>query len=236
MTLFLLPNLFEYDPLKVDFLPAILQEVVGKLDGLLCENEKNGRRYLSYFRKHLKRQVHQIPIALFNKKTSQKELDFLFEPMCQGRDWGYVTDCGLCVIADPGAPLVKKAFQCNIDVVPIQGPCAITMALQLSTFSGNRFSFFGYLDKQSEIRKKQIQMLEKRSYQNDEVIICMETPFRNNQLLDELIHYLSPSTTLCIASHLMNKDQLVITKRLKDLSRSLPIDLKDKPTLFLFKA
>ena len=236
MTLFLLPNLFEYDPDQKKHLPALLEEIVASLDGLICENEKNGRRFLSLFRSSLKKPVHQIPIAIFNKKTNPKDVDFLLEPMQENEKWGYVSDCGLSVIADPGDVLVKRARQLKIKVEAISGPCSITMALQLSGFSGNRFSFFGYLDKNPSARKKQIDHLEKRSSQNQEVIICMETPFRNNELLNEFQKYLNPKTSLCIASNLMFKDQLVMTINLKNLDHNQEIDLKNRPTLFLFKA
>ncbi|NGX30743.1 MAG: Ribosomal RNA small subunit methyltransferase I [Chlamydiae bacterium] len=235
MTLYLLPNLFTFDPKKTLYLPQILQEVMATIDGLFCENEKEGRRYLSYFRNIIKKPVNQLPIALFNKNTQIKDLDFLFEPLVQKEQWGYVTDCGMSVIADPGSLLVKKAYHYQIPVETIQGPCSITMALQLSTFPGNRFSFVGYLAKDPKTRRVEIKELEKRSQRNKEVIICIETPFRNAFLLQDLLDILDERTMLCVAIDLMMPTQEVIVKKVKDFKK-VPLVLKKRPCLFLICA
>jgi len=235
MTLYLLPNLLSFDREKKELLPSILERIVPTLKGLICESEKAGRQFLSLFREHLEKPVHQIPIAIFNKKTPSKEIDFLLEPLLKNEHWGYVSDCGLPIIADPGHLLVKKAYHYKIEVKTVLGPNALLMALQLSTFACNRFSFYGYLAKESDKRKKEIQKIEKQSKENNEVIVVMEAPFRNEFLFSDLLAHLHDSTKICIAVDLELPSEQIIVKSVKELKDN-KIELKKRAALFLINA
>ncbi|HXF29241.1 MAG TPA: SAM-dependent methyltransferase, partial [Chlamydiales bacterium] len=145
--LYLLPNLLDETCDASLQLPKAVFDAVAEIDGLICENEKEGRRFLKRFR--TKKILQEMPLQLLNEHTPSKDLEALVAPLIKGQTWGLVSDAGLPCIADPGAPLVQLARKKNIAIRAFAGPSSLMMALQLSGFSGQRFSFYGYLPKDS---------------------------------------------------------------------------------------
>lgn len=233
-TLLLLPNVLgEGLPHEV-FLPASVDKAVASLDGLIAESEGGGRRFLSRF-KHAKK-PHEIPIALLNEHTRDEDLDFLLEPIKKGERWGLISDGGLPCIADPGAKLVWHARQKGIAIQAFSGPSSIFLSLMLSGFSGQRFSFLGYLDKDPDKRKIDIQRLEKRAKEEKSTQIFIETPYRNQALLETLVNVLSDDTLLACAWDLTLPTQGILSQEVSLFKKSPLPNLQKKNAIFLIQA
>jgi 16S rRNA (cytidine1402-2'-O)-methyltransferase len=230
--LLLLPNLLGDFPHHEPFLPASVDKAVATIDGLIAESESAGRRFLSRFK--LEKPVHLIPIALYNKNTSDEDLDFLLEPMMKGERWGLISDAGLPCIADPGSKLVLHARKKGIPVQAFVGPSSITLALMLSGLSGQRFMFLGYLDRDDKAKRKQIQDYERMSKNQKMTMIFMETPYRNKAMLDTLLETLQPETLLSVAWELTLPDQGVLTQTVTQWKKSPLPNIDKKNCLFLF--
>jgi 16S rRNA (cytidine1402-2'-O)-methyltransferase len=226
--LLLLPNLLGEFPHHEPFLPASVDKAVGTLDGLIAESESAGRRFLSRFK--LEKPVHLIPIAIYK----DEDLDFLLEPMMKGERWGLISDAGLPCIADPGSKLVLHARRKGIPVQAFVGPSSILLALMLSGLPGQKFTFLGYLDRDNDAKKKQIQDYEKMSKNHKMTMICMETPYRNKAMLEILLDTLNPDTLLSVAWELTLPDQGVLTQTVTQWKKSPLPNIDKKNCLFLF--
>lgn len=229
MTLFLLPNLLSETSDPVLALPAGLSIIVEELNGLIAEDAKAGRAFL---KRHLAtRKVADVPVVLLNEHTRDEELDALLLPLLQGQTWGVVSDAGLPCMADPGARLVAKARRRGISIRALPGPCSLVLALMLSGFSAQNFSFHGYLPREPHELVAALRQLEQRT-RKGETQVFIETPYRNDRLLQHLLQ-LSPDLLLSVACDLTSPSETVITKSIAEWkSNPLPI-LNDRPAVFL---
>lgn len=232
--LLLFPNLLGDHRHAEVFLPASVFKAMQTIDGLIAESEKEGRRYLKRF--ETKKPAMDIPLALFNEHTPEKDIDFLLEPIVAGERWGLISDAGLPCIADPGSKLVSRANQRGINVQAYVGPSAITMALMLSGLPGQKFYFHGYLDKEPSKRASQIKSMAHQSHIEKVTQIFMEAPYRNGHTLDALIQHLPDQTWLSLAWDLTLPTQGLMTQRISQWKKcSLP-NIDKKPTIFLISA
>lgn len=204
--LLLLPNVLDESLPPDPFLPASVAAAVSSLQGLIAESEKMARRYLRKFISH--DAMAQCPLALLNEHT--QEIDSLLVPMEKGETWGLISDAGLPCIADPGAELVWRARQKNIEVITFAGPSSILMALQLSGFYGQRFCFHGYLPREIPQLEAKVRELEKRS--REETQIWIEAPYRTAKMIDLLKQILQPKTKFCVAANLTLPTQKVVSQ------------------------
>jgi 16S rRNA (cytidine1402-2'-O)-methyltransferase len=228
MTLILLPNLLHQDAQQAFCLPEALKEIVAKLDGLIAESPKEGRQFL----KRMGRVPLEVPQKELNEHTTSEEIEQLLEPMKKGEVWGYVSDAGLPCLADPGAKLVAKAREKQITVQAISGPSSIMLVLMLSGLSAQNFSFHGYLPRDTEELKKALKVMEKRTRDEKQTQVFIETPYRNEKLFQALLQNLAPDLKLCIASNLTGPDELVETQTIASWKKVSSLTLKDKPTIF----
>lgn len=232
-SLFLLPNVLgDHYPHEV-FLPASVDRAIEKLDGLIAESEKGGRKYLSLFLGHDK--AKSIPLSLLRKGADPSDHKFLMEPLLQGQTWGLVSDAGVPCVADPGAQLIHLARKSGIDIKSFVGPSAITISLMLSGLPGQRFAFHGYLPVNEGLGST-LQKLEKRSEEDQATQIFIEAPHRNQRLLEELIKSLQDETWLCVARDLTLPSQKVICQKIKAWRKSPLPNLDRKPSTFLIYA
>lgn len=220
--LILLPNLLD-EAAQPDLSIA---PIVAALDGLICESDKEGRRFLRRFLSH--DQMAKMPLKSLNEHTSASERGDLIEPLLKGETWGLISDAGLACIADPGSELVWLAHEKGFEVEALIGPCSIVLALQLSGFSGQRFSFHGYLPRDVVDLEKKLKELEKKSAV--ETQIWIEAPYRSAKMADLLQKILQPSTRLCIAVNLTGPKQRVVSSTMKNW-KSFPLD--KEPAVFL---
>lgn len=231
MTLLLLPNVLGDVRHHELFLPVSVDRAVETLDGLIAESVSGGRRFLSRF-KHAKK-PHEIPLALLNEHTPKEDLDFLLEPLKKGERWGLVSDAGLPCIADPGSRLVALARQKGIVIQAFNGPSSILLSLMLSGFSGQKFQFHGYLDKEERKLMRTIKLLEKRSQEEHSTQIFIETPYRNKALLDHLLRELKEDTHLACAWDLTLQTQGILSQEVAFWKKSPLPALEKRNAIFL---
>ncbi len=225
--LVLLPNLLADDPHLVDTLPACLKKVVGELKALIAESEKGGRKYLSLF----SRSPRTVPIYLLNEHTQEDEIQTLLASMDEGL-WGVVSDAGLCSIADPGARLVTLARKKGIPTQVYPGPSSIVLALMLSGFSAQSFSFHGYLPRKEGDLKKKLIELQKYAQVHKSTQIWIEAPYRSQKMLEFLKREIRSDFSLAVAASLCYSNERVLVMDLKKWRKS-KVELKKEPTVFL---
>lgn len=229
MSLVLLPNLLAEEG-SIEVLPVATRLWVDKLQGLIAESERGGRRFLSRFL--AAPIVRRLPIALLNEHTPAKDMDFLLEPIKKGEVWGVVSDAGMPCIADPGALLVARARQCNISVEALMGPSSPVLALLLSGLSAQSFAFHGYLPKEPLRRQQRIRTLEQRAHQEAATQLFIEAPYRNEPLFQELLVELQEKTVLGVALELHAPQQEVLVRSVGSWKKSVPPLFKDKRAIF----
>ncbi len=230
--LYLIPTtLGETEPLEV--LPISIKRAVENIDSYIVENEKTARRFI----KKISPRKSQAGLHLFllNKYTEAAAIPTFIDPCLKGRDVGVLSEAGAPGIADPGAEVVKIAHEKNIQVVPLVGPSSIFLALMASGMNGQNFAFNGYLPIDSNERKKAMKRLEKISKENNQSQLFIETPYRNDKLLADLIRILSPHTYLCIACDITLPTEYIATKTLRDWKKS-PVELHKRPAIFIIQA
>ena len=226
--LFLLPNVLDESLSQELFLPASVNIAVNTLQGLIAESEKSARRYLRRFLSHEK--MAAMPLKLLNEHTNPNEIDELLQPLLKGEIWGLISDAGLPCIADPGAPLVFKARQGKVDVEALPGPCSLILALQISGFSGQHFSFHGYLPRDGKELEMAIRNLEAKA--KGETQIWIEAPYRSAKMLELLKKTLSPDTYLCVAASLTLPNQKSASHSIRTW-KTLSFVLEKEPAVFV---
>jgi 16S rRNA (cytidine1402-2'-O)-methyltransferase len=229
--LLLLPNLLGQVPHHSMVLPASVERAVATIDGLICESETAGRRYLGYFT--TKKPAREIPLAVYDARTPDGDIDFFLEPIRNGERWGLVSDAGLPCIVDPGYKLVARARSSGIAVQGFTGPSAIMHALMLSGLPGQQFAFHGYLAKDPAGRTKALLQLEKNSLSGSATQIFIETPYRNQHLLETALEILQPETLLCVAWDLTLPSQGILSQTIAQWKKMPVPNLDKKPAVFL---
>jgi 16S rRNA (cytidine1402-2'-O)-methyltransferase len=228
-SLFLIPTVLAPGTAGQILAPQV-REALSRLDYFFSENLRTSRRFISELKTG--RSIESLTFYELNKDTPEAETAGQMQILLDGSDAGVLSEAGCPGVADPGAVAVRLAHRMGIRVVPLVGPSSILLALMGSGFSGQSFAFHGYLPIDRDERSKAVRQLEKEALQKNQTQIFMETPFRNNQLLDELLRTCQPNTPLCIACQITAPDELILTLPVKDWKKQRP-DLHKKPTVFL---
>jgi 16S rRNA (cytidine1402-2'-O)-methyltransferase len=211
-------------------IPEQVRHIAASLKTFIAENPKTARHHLKFF--GIAAPIQEIRIFTLDKHTPEEELENLLAPVLAGEDVGLMSETGCPAVADPGARLVRLAHRRHVRVVPLVGPSSILLALMASGMNGQRFVFHGYLPTGKTERIKRIEELETESRFKDQTQIFIETPYRNRQLLADLVATCHPSTELCIASNLTLKDEQIATRTIGEWRENLP-EVDRKPTVFL---
>jgi len=210
--------------------PQLVQQRIGELQHFIVEHPKTARQFLKQINSQYV--LQSLQMQELNEHTQEDNLHALLEPLLVGHDVGLLSEAGCPAIADPGSGLIRLAHQHNIIVVPFVGPSSISMALMASGFNGQCFAFHGYLPIESNKQIEKILLLEKLSIQQNQTQIFIETPYRNQKLLEQLTKTCAEKTQLCVASHITASNERILTKTIRDWRRSLP-DLHKIPCIFL---
>lgn len=219
------------EPLEV--LPLTIKRTVEQIDHFIVENEKTARRFI---KKITPRKTQSLlNISLLNKFTEADTLPEYLKPCLMGLPVGVLSEAGCPAIADPGAVIVRLAHEKGIQVVPLVGPSSILLALMASGLNGQNFAFNGYLPIEATERKKAIKQLEKKSRDTGQTQIFMETPYRNEKLISELLKSLHGETSLCIAADITLKTEWIRTLKVSQWGGNLP-DLNKRPAIFAIQA
>lgn len=211
-------------------IPVAVRRCIADLSNYIVEHPKTARHFLKQV--GCKLPLQEIKMQVLNEHTQPRELSALLEPLLAGHDVGLLSEAGCPAVADPGADLVRLAHQKNIKVIPLVGPSSILLALMASGLNGQCFKFHGYLPIKNDARVSKITALEKQSIQYDQTQIFIETPYRNQKLLELLTQACRDETNLCIASNLTLAAEYIGTKTVKAWRHAHP-DINKKPTIFL---
>ena len=228
-TLYLIPVPLADEAAAKSFTPYLV-DTINSIKEYIVENEKTARRFLK--EAGLTTPQSELLIHDYGKHNRSDGTAEFFTGLQAGNNVGLMSEAGCPGIADPGAELVEKAHRMGIKVVPLVGPSSILLALMASGFSGQSFTFYGYLPIDKVLRSKKIKELEMASEKNDQTQIFIETPFRNNPMLEEILKTANPKTRLCIATDLTATTEMVQTKTIADWQKKVP-ELHKRPTIFL---
>ncbi len=231
-TLYLIPSTIGNENIKYS-LPRESTEIIQKLDEFIVENVRTARRFL--IKAGYSKSIDNIKFNILNKHTPENSLPSFFNNIKAGKSAGIISEAGCPCIADPGAKIVALAHQMGIKVKPLTGPSSIFLALMASGFNGQNFVFHGYLPIEKKKQHNSLKKIEKQAIHNNQTQIFMEAPYRNNNLLNNILSSLSPSTKLCIASELTTNEEFIETKSIDDWKKQIP-DLNKKNTVFLIYA
>lgn len=228
-TLYLIPVPLAENAAAKSFTPY-LSETINQIGEYIVENSKTARRFL----KEAGLQIPQSELIIhdYGKHNRDGNLNEFFKGLLSGKDVGLMSEAGCPGIADPGAEIVAYAHQKGIKVVPLVGPSSILLALMASGFNGQSFTFHGYLPIDKVQRANKLKELENLSAKYNQTQLFIETPFRNNPMLEEILRSCHPLTRLCIACNLTGDDEMVQTKTIADWKKQTP-DLHKKPVIFL---
>lgn len=229
-TVYLIPTVLAEG--EVDCLPAYILDAVKKCSVFFVENERTARRYLKLLWKEMVIDDYEW----FNMKEVTAQINGAFQQKIkEGKTIGIISEAGCPGVADPGQQLVKTAQDKNVLVKPLVGPNSILLALMGSGMNGQQFQFVGYLPVDVSQRAKAIKSLEAESKLKDCTQIFIETPYRNNQLLETLLKTCHPHTSICIAADLTATTEFIQTKTAQEWKNSIP-ELHKRPVIFLLYA
>jgi len=211
-------------------LPPDLTQIISSIPVFIVENIRTARRFLKKVNPAIV--IDDLTFFELNQHTDKKEISRFLEPNRQGQNIGVISEAGCPGIADPGADVVKIAHVRNIQVVPLVGPSSILLALMASGMSGQNFAFNGYLPIKNPEKSQQIKMLENRMQTEGQTQIFIETPYRNAQLLDELLKNCDPQTMLCIAADITLETEFILSKPISYWKTHLP-EIQKRPAIFM---
>lgn len=229
--LYLIPTtLGETAPLEV--MPLSVKEVVEQLDYFIVENEKSARKFIKKITP--KKSQPSLKLMLLSKHTNELETCNYLDVCKEGISVGLLSEAGVPAVADPGASIVKLAHEKNIQVVPLVGPSSILMAIMASGMNGQNFAFNGYLPIDKAARKRAMKDLEKLSADKNQSQLFIETPYRNEKMLDDLTASLQPNTRICIACDITLPSEYIKTFTAKEWKLVKP-NLHKRPTIFIIQ-
>ena len=228
-TLYLIPNSLGTDDPGI-FLPPSVRNLIPELRYFIVENRRNARRYLKRVDRSI--DIDRLTFFELNKHTSPREIPSFLRPLHEGHSIGMISEAGLPGVADPGAQVVRLAHEAFVPVKPLTGPSSLMLALMASGLNGQSFRFNGYLPVKRAERVKAIKELEQRAQRQDETQIFIETPYRNEALLEDLLASCHGATRLCIAVDLSMEKEMIGTKTIPEWKKKKPA-LHKRPAVFL---
>jgi 16S rRNA (cytidine1402-2'-O)-methyltransferase len=227
--LYLIPTtLGEVQP--EDVLPITIQRTIDVLGDYIVENEKTARKFIKLMQPQ--KVQADLRIHVLNKRTEASELKAMIQPCLQGRSVGLMSEAGCPGVADPGAVIVKLAHENGIRVVPLVGPSSILLALMGSGMNGQSFAFNGYLPIEKGEKKQAVRNLERLSEEKNQSQLFIETPYRNNKMLEDLLQILHPKTWLCVAADITLPTEFIKTYTVQDWKK-VKVDLHNRPAIFI---
>ena len=228
--LFLIPVSIEQE-FNNDFLLEEDKKKLKKVKNFIVENPKTARKALKKL--NLNQSLQELNIVEHSKKSSLESIEDYLKPVFAGENLGLLSDSGTPCIADPGALIVSKAHELNIKVTPLVGPSSIILSLMASGFNGQNFCFHGYIPIEENEKVDFFKEIQKNIKAKQETQIFIETPYRNNKLLTDILKIDNESIKLCVANNLTDTDQVIVSKSLKEWRQNKTPDLSKKLCVFL---
>ena len=221
------------DSAPLEVLPISIKRTIENIDHYIVENEKSARHFIKKVSPN--KSQPDLHIQTLNKYTDPANIPSYLDPCIHGFNIGVLSEAGCPGIADPGADVVRVAHERRIKVVPLVGPSSILMAMMASGMNGQNFAFTGYLPIDNTERRSMVKNLERLSKEKGQSQIFMETPYRNNKLLKELVKILQKGTRLCVACDITLPSEFIQTKSIHEWSE-IDMDLDKRPTIFIIQA
>ena len=228
--LFIIPSSIEQNE-KVSFLLDEQKKLLHNIKYFIVENEKIARKTIKEF--GLKFDIQSVMLFKYNNKTKNNDLKEYFEPILNGSDMGLISDSGSPCIADPGSKIVEYAHLNNIQIKPLVGPSSIILSLMASGFNGQKFKFHGYIPIDKNDKELYIKKMMESIKEEQETQIFIETPYRNNKLLTDIMKIDNDSLKLCVATNLTDTNQTITSKTIKQWHQNKIPDLSKKLCIFL---
>ena len=229
--LYLIPTrLGDNAPLEV--LPISIKRIIETVDYYIVENEKTARRFIKKISSN--KSQPSLKISILNKFTEENELPGYLNACLEGKNVGLLSEAGCPGIADPGAEIVKIAHLKDIQVVPLVGPSSILLALMSSGMNGQNFAFNGYLPIGRMERKAALKHLELISFEKKQTQIFIETPYRNNKMLEDICASLNEHTRICVACDITLPTEYIKTKTVREWKHTT-VDLHKRPSIFIIQ-
>ena len=214
---------------QLEQLPPIILTVINQIDCYAVENEKHARRFLK--RMGIEKAIQDLEIERFDKRADITIAQNMIRTAKSGKHIAMISEAGCPGIADPGNLLVQEAHKSGIRVIPLTGPSSIFLALMASGMNGQQFCFHGYLPKERRDRMACIRDMERKVAKTGETQLFMDTPYRNNNVLEDLLTTCSPDTQLCIAADITLENEFIKSKPIQ-MWKKTKIDLHKRPTIF----
>lgn len=211
-------------------IPAAHNNVIASIRYFIVENIRTARRFLKKVDPEIN--IDELQFFELNKHSDKNQLHAYLHPISNGHDVGLMSEAGCPGVADPGADVVRIAHEISIRVVPLVGPSSILLAMMASGMNGQNFAFNGYLPIKKDEKAHQIVLLEKRIYTENQSQVFIEAPYRNLQLLDDLLHTCQPHTKLCIACDLTLETEFIKTLPIVAWKKAKP-DIQKRPAIFV---
>ncbi len=228
--LYLLPVPLGDDANPKDVLPQPVEKSIEFIDHYIVENEKTARRFIKAILPTKKQP--ELKLSVLNKHTEPSEHNAFLQPCMEGKNVGLMSEAGCPGVADPGAAIVKIAHEKGIQVVPLVGPSSILLAMMASGMNGQSFAFNGYLPIDKGDKKSALKSFEKLSQDKNQSQLFIETPYRNNKLVEDLLATLQPNTHLCIAADITLPTEYIKTKTVAQWKKE-KVDLHNRPSIFI---
>ncbi len=226
--LFLIPvPISEENGLK--HIPEYNLQQVRLLTHFIVEDEKMARRFLKLFGYS---PIEKANLLLLNEHTKKENISELLASLLKGEDVGLMSDAGCPGIADPGADVVKMAHQKGIEVIPLIGPSSIVLSIMASGFNSQNFAFVGYLPIEKPHKVKRIKELELLAIKNKQAQFFIETPYRNEQMLETLFSTLSPQTIVFIGKDVLSAQQYLKSATVAEWKKMVKPNLNKIPVVF----
>ena len=230
-TLYLLPTPLGETPIQP--VPEYAAAIARSLKYFVVEKAKTARQALKAMGYQNLPEAEMIEL---NERTPEGELEEFLGVLLKGKSIGVLSEAGCPGVADPGAKAVAWAHRHGVKVAPLIGPSSILLALMASGMNGQSFCFHGYLPQQKGELAQRIRKLEQQSAAQRQTQLFIETPYRNEAILEVAFQTLSPSTLFCVAADLTLETEFIATKLIKDWKASPLPALNKRPAIFLFMA
>lgn len=229
-TVYLVPSLL--DEKGIHTIPPYVTNAIKKCHCFFVENDRTARRFLKQLWKEMPIDEYEWFVI---HKSEDKAVNVFKQKLKEGKSIGIISEAGCPGVADPGQLLVAAAQEMNIEIKPLVGPNSILLALMASGMNGQQFQFVGYLPIDIQQRIQVIKVLEAESQKKNCTQLFIETPYRNNQLLEILLKTCKPSTRLCLAVDITGEKEWIKTKTIAEWKKE-KVEIHKRPAIFLFLA
>lgn len=213
-----------------EVLPQRNIELISAVKYFVVEELRTARRFLKACDRSI--DIDTLHFDVLNEHTQPHEVDAMLAPVFDGHDIGVISEAGCPAVADPGADLVAAAQRKGVEVVPLVGPSSILMSLMASGFNGQSFAFLGYLPIDGGKRTAAFRQMERDINQRRQTQIFIETPYRNNKLIADIVSSMPGNMKLCVACDITAPTQTIVTKTLNEW-KSAGYDFGKRPAIFL---